>query len=92
MIRERLTKLLGENYELLEKSAYYLTNEERWKILQALLYQFGTEFEGEKIIIFVGRENENYVGALSKAINDLIKIQIDYNEQERYWEIKPNTE
>lgn len=90
MFDERLREFLGDDYELLKKPAIYLTKEEKWKILQALLILFGAESEKNKIIVFKDKEETSHIEQMIASIEPMLDITLtaNFNDEKNYWELE----
>ncbi|MHA1992474.1 MAG: hypothetical protein ACW981_15355 [Candidatus Hodarchaeales archaeon] len=90
MFDERLREFLGDDFELLNKPAIYMNKEEKWKILQALLWMFGAESEGNRIIVFKEKEESDQIEQMKISIENMLDLtlEVSYQEEKKHWELE----
>ena len=87
MFDDRLREFLGDDFALLNKPAIYLTKEEKWKILQAILYMFGAETEDNKIIVYESEDNREKIDQMKVSIENILKttVEVKFDNETNRW-------
>ncbi|OLS26646.1 MAG: hypothetical protein HeimC3_07480 [Candidatus Heimdallarchaeota archaeon LC_3] len=87
MFDDDLRKFLGDDFALLNKPAIYLTKEEKWKILQAILFMFGAETEDNKIIVYESEDNEEKINQMKASIENMLKTTVEakFDKETNRW-------
>ena len=92
MLNDRLREFLGEDFALLNKPAIYLTKEEKWKILQAILFMFGAETEDKKIIVYETEKNIEKIIQMKTSIENMLKttVEVKFDKETNRWILNSN--
>jgi hypothetical protein len=89
MYDDMMKRLLGAKHELLSRPSIYMKKEEKWSLLQALLFSFGARVVDDRISLPFREFDKRKVHSLAEAVESLlnIRLQVEENAESDSWEI-----